>query len=313
MTINEIKFSFRPRAVHGVYGINYYFTKNSGEQQRVQCEVTVVYCGQYMDEYAIYHVSKGEFVVNRNESDEYLYDMAKKCGEAIYPLTILVDKHGKLTHVRTDNVSRNWPEKRAELNLYYKGEMAEQYFNRVETFLNCKEKVRHVITCDLFLTRLLGIHYGGGKGKCEFPSEIPLVPFKEPLLLDSLQHVDVDSVKDEESILFDVVQSGETSQPYKLAMLYGRQEVAAYESGAGLSAKYQLRYGLDKATSHVVSIEGFFEMMVDGSDFSSVRMEAYYLAEKMLEYGTDDSMAQMERKKQKEDHSFIKVLKEFFT
>lgn len=311
-TVNNIRLYFRPRAVHGVYGINYYFRKNGGEQQRLQCEITVVYCGQYMDDYAIYQVSKNDFVVNRNESDEYLYDMAKKCGEALYPLTILVDKSGRLTHVRTDNVSRNWPEKRAELGRYYQGEVAERYFNRVEEWLNHKGQVRQIITNDLFLNRLLGINYQGVREKGEFQNEIPLVPFKAPLLFDSFQYIDMDSVKDEESILFDIIQSGETGQPYKVGMLYGKQEVTLYRPDAEVSARYRLCYGLDKNTYHITSVEGFFELSVDGNNFSSVRVEAYRLAEKTVEYGRDESMVKMERKKRKEDHSFTKLIKDIF-
>lgn len=94
VTTRILKIPFHPKAIHGIYGVNYYFHKKDALPQRLQFEATVEYCGQYMDEYSIYHISKKEYVVNRNETDEYLYDIAKKCADIIYPVTVLLDGTG---------------------------------------------------------------------------------------------------------------------------------------------------------------------------------------------------------------------------
>ena len=67
VTTRILKIPFHPKAIHGIYGVNYYFHKKDALPQRLQFEATVEYCGQYMDEYSIYHISKKEYVVNRNE------------------------------------------------------------------------------------------------------------------------------------------------------------------------------------------------------------------------------------------------------
>ena len=53
MEQEKINLIFSPQSLHGVYGINYYFQPEGGNPQRVQFEVSVVYCGQYMEDYSI--------------------------------------------------------------------------------------------------------------------------------------------------------------------------------------------------------------------------------------------------------------------
>lgn len=111
-TARTPKMPFLPKAIHGIYGVNYYFHKKDTVSQRLQFEATVEYCGLYMDEYSIYHISKKEYVVNRNETDEYLYDIAKKCADIIYPITVLLDRNGHPVFIRTDDIVERWSEKR---------------------------------------------------------------------------------------------------------------------------------------------------------------------------------------------------------
>ena len=103
------KIPFQPKAIHGIYGVNYYFQKKDAVSQRLQFEAIVEYCGQYMEEYSLYHISKKEYVVNRNESDEYLYDIAKKCADIIYPISVLLDMVLTLSTSYTyDRTSLSW-------------------------------------------------------------------------------------------------------------------------------------------------------------------------------------------------------------
>lgn len=142
--------TLHPKAIHGIYGVNYYFHKKDALPQRLQFEATVEYCGQYMDEYSIYHISKKEYVVNRNETDEYLYDIAKKCADIIYPITVLLDRNGHPVFIRTDDIVERWSEKRHELDRYYKGDTAEYYLSKVEEAVNDPVKMMQLISNDLF-------------------------------------------------------------------------------------------------------------------------------------------------------------------
>ncbi|MFK2370493.1 hypothetical protein ACIXNP_00220 [Bacteroides fragilis] len=103
-----------------------------------------------MDEYSIYHISKKEYVVNRNETDEYLYDIAKKCADIIYPITVLLDRNGHPVFIRTDDIVERWSEKRHELDRYYKGDTAEYYLSKVEEAVNDPVKMMQLISNDLF-------------------------------------------------------------------------------------------------------------------------------------------------------------------
>lgn len=74
---------FPSESIHGIYGVNYYFQTENNTMQRLQFEVAVVFCGQYMENYYKYCINKNQFIVNRNESDEYLYDIAKEGANTI--------------------------------------------------------------------------------------------------------------------------------------------------------------------------------------------------------------------------------------
>lgn len=83
-SIKQNRYSEIPQeSIHGIYGVNYYFQTENNTMQRLQFEVAVVFCGQYMENYYKYCINKNQFIVNRNESDEYLYDIAKKCANTI--------------------------------------------------------------------------------------------------------------------------------------------------------------------------------------------------------------------------------------
>ena len=129
---------FPPESIHGIYGVNYYFQAENNTMQRLQFEVAIVFCGQYMENYYKYRISKNQFIVNRNESDEYLYDIAKKCANTIYPITVLIDRNRIPVYIKIENIANKWKATKAELTRYYKGETAMQYMDNVENFLNNK-------------------------------------------------------------------------------------------------------------------------------------------------------------------------------
>ena len=44
VTTRILKIPFHPKAIHGIYGVNYYFHKKDALPQRLQFEATVEYC-----------------------------------------------------------------------------------------------------------------------------------------------------------------------------------------------------------------------------------------------------------------------------
>ena len=40
---------FPPESIHGIYGVNYYLQAENNTMQRLQFEVAVIFCGQYME------------------------------------------------------------------------------------------------------------------------------------------------------------------------------------------------------------------------------------------------------------------------
>lgn len=278
----NIKLRLSPEAIHGTYGINYYHTK-TGSAQRLQFEASVVYCGQYMEDYFIYHISKKEFVVNRNESDEYLYDMAKKCAKVIYPVTVLMDSKGTPVCMRMDDIEERWMAARTEMERYYKGEVAEQYLDGVENFLHNKAEWLRIITDDLFLSHLFSI-------------------FSQ----------DEESIKSQASEIIYITREGITGMPYKSDMLYSRVKRTVEERAGRLSSKFKLEYKLEKSDMSVESIEGDFEISVNDKSFSTTRFIAFRLYGKPLPYGEDPYFAEMEKKQQRMDNSLMNKLKRYF-
>ncbi|WP_294481564.1 hypothetical protein [uncultured Bacteroides sp.] len=301
--IKQIHLRLTPESIHGTYGINYYFHTKAGSAQRLQFEVSVVYCGQYMEDYFIYHISKNEFVINRNESDEYLYDIAKKCAKVIYPVTVLIDSKGTPVYMRIDDIEERWIAARTEMDRYYKGEVAEQYLDNVENFLNNKTEWTRIITDDLFLSHLFSI-FSQDEESSSFSNEIALIPFQTCLMFDCIQNIDKGSIKSQTSEVIHITREGITNMPYKSDMLYSRAKRPVEERAGQLSSKFKLKYGLEKSDMCVESIEGDFEISVNDKSFSTTRFTAFRLYEKPLSYGEDPYFAKMEKKQRRMDNSF---------
>ena len=311
MEQEKINLIFSPQSLHGVYGINYYFQPEGGNPQRVQFEVSVVYCGQYMEDYSIYHIDKSKFVINRNGSSEYLYDIAKRCAPAIYPVTVLIDSKGTPVYMRIDDMEEKWIAARTEMDRYYKGEVAEQYLDNVENFLNNKTEWIRIITDDLFLSYLFSI-FSQDEESSSFSNEIALIPFQTRLMFDCIQNIDKESIKSEISEVIHIIREGITNMPYKSDLLYSRAKRPLEERAGQLSSKFKLKYRLEKSNMSVASIEGNFEISVNDKNFSTTRFTAFRLYEKPLPYGEDPYFAEMEKKQQRIDNSFLNKITRTF-
>lgn len=301
-SIKKIKLRLSPESIHGTYGINYYYTK-TGSAQRLQFEVSVVYCGQYMEDYFIYHISKNEFVVNRNESEEYLYDIAKKCAAVIYPVTVLIDSKGTPAYMRIDDIEERWIAARTEMDRYYKGEVAEQYLDNVENFLNNKTEWTRIVTDDLFLSHLFSI-FSHDEESSSFSNEVALIPFQSRLMFDCVQNIDKESIKSQTSEVIHIIREGITNMPYQSDMLYSRAKRPVEERAGQLSSKSKIKYKLGKSDMCVEFIEGDFEISVNDKSFSTTRFTAFRLYEKPLPHGEDPYFVEMEKKQRRMDNSF---------
>lgn len=306
------KIPFQPKAIHGIYGVNYYFQKKDAVSQRLQFEAIVEYCGQYMNEYSLYHISKKEYVVNRNESNEYLYDIAKKCADIIYPISVLLDMNGHPVLIRTDDIVRRWSEKRTELDRYYKGDVAEYYLNKVEEAINDPVKMTQLISNDLFFSQLFAFQYHNVANMIEFENEIMLIPFSIPLQFSSMQEIDMNSFSNSECDTIHIIHKGSTRTPYKYGDFYSSSDMNASQYNTMLSAKYCIHYNLEKESLDVEAIEGDFVISKEEDDLNSIKIEAYRLDEKALEYGFDEEFEKSEREQKRIDNSLMNKLKRYF-
>lgn len=310
--IKKKHLTFTPESIHGIYGVNYYFQKKDTALQRLQFEATVEYCGQYMSEYSLYHISKKEYVVNRNESNEYLYDIAKKCADIIYPISVLLDMNGHPILIRTDDIVRRWSEKRTELDRYYKGDAAEYYLNKVEEAVNNPAKMTQLISNDLFFSQLFAFQYNNTANMIEFENEIMLIPFSVPLKFSSMQEIDMDSYSNSECDTIHIIHKGSTGNQYKYGDFYGSSDLNPNQYNATLSANYCIHYSLGKERYDVEAIEGNFVINKEEDDLSSIKIEAYKLDEKALEYGFDEEFEKSEREQKRIDNSLMNKLKRYF-
>lgn len=309
--MQNLHLTFRPRNIHGVYGINYYFEDSNGSKKRLQFEAVVRYCGQYLNDYAIYHLTKGEFVVNRNESDEYLYDIAKKCASVLYPVAILVDRKGNIVYVHPSNRKKEWMEMRAELEQYYKGSTAEDYLNKIGNQLDSTDMYNKMIRTDPFFSQLLSVRYGNNDANAEFNRNVGYVPFTFPLDVTFRQDIDFD-VNDDTVSYFRIYHKGATETEYKYGIVYQQQGLDSKQYNSKVSATLDVSYELDKNSFLVEAIEGDYVVRVDDRQFSGLRVEAYRLSEKPVGIGVDKYFQKLEKEHLKKENSFSGRLKRFF-
>ena len=79
-----------------------------------------------------------------------------------------------------------------------------------------------------------------------------------------------------------------------------------------MSAKYRIRYSLGKERHDFEAIEGDFVVSKEEEDVNSIKMEAYKLDEKVLEYGFDKELEKREREQKRIDNSLMNKLKRYF-
>lgn len=304
----KLNLIFSPQSIHGKYGINYYFQTEGGNPQRAQFEISVVYCGQYMEDYSIYHIDKSEFVINRNESNAYLYDIAKRCAAVIYPVTVLTDSKGAPMYMRINDVEKKWLAARPEMEQQYRGEVAEQYLNNVENFVGNKAEWERILTYDLFLSHLFStfIH---NEDSSSFSNEISLIPFQSPLVFDCFQNIDKERINPEYEVIR-VTREGVTNESYKSDLLYSGAKVSMQEPSGQLKSKFKLEYTLDKSNSCVDAIEGDFEILINDKVASTTRVTAFRLDEKPLPYGEDPHFAKNTKKQEQGDHPVLDKAKD---
>lgn len=100
--------------------------------------------------------------------------------------------------------------------------------------------------------------------------------------------------------------------PYKSDLLYSRAKRPLEERAGQLSSKFKLKYRLEKSNMNVASIEGNFEISVNDKNFSTTRFTAFRLYEKPLPYGEAPYFAEMEKKQQRIDNSFLNKITRTF-
>lgn len=302
---------FPPESIHGIYGVNYYFQAENNTMQRLQFEVAIVFCGQYMENYYKYRISKNQFIVNRNESDEYLYDIAKKCANTIYPITVLIDRNRIPVYIKIENIANKWKATKAELTRYYKGETAMQYMDNVENFLNNKAEWSRIITDDLFLSNLFSI-LGHKEENNSFDCEITVAPFRTRLSFDCVQYTDNESIEPEESDIINIIREGITNILYTSDLL-NQQAPKHIEGYIGkLSSKFKLNYTLEKASMNIESIEGNLDILVDDKCISNTKFTAFRLYEKSLPYGQDFNPVETEEQQPASSNTLWSKIKSFF-
>lgn len=283
-----------PTTFHGTYGVNYYFKDANGAENRLQFETDVRYCGQHMKKYAIYHLTKRAFVVNRNETDEYLYDIAKKCASAVYPLAVLLDKDKKVVYMKPPKVKERWLKVRAELEQYYKGETAVEYINKFENKLNSNEFFNRILESDLFWMQLFAIDYGVDKIHHN-QYKLPFFPYMYPIGVDSEQSIDEEGLSDIDSKYFRVFHHGESTGKFRYGDIYNEIAMEADRFNSEVSARLDVAYEIDNNNGRIESIEADYAIYVDDEIHSSIRMEGYRLHEKPLDYDEDNEFKLMEK------------------
>ena len=300
---------FHPEAPMGAFGVNLYIDRKGKPQQRVQFVATVVYCGQYMDEYLIYHLSKTDFVINKNLSDEYLYAMATECTKAIYPITVLINKTGRLYAMRTDNIPPRWIEKRKLLEMYYQGEFADNYFNKVEETINNPAKLRKIIEDDLFFSQLFNITYGkNNMEEIAFENSLNIIANAAPFKYKCTQNIDFDCLHNSETDYFDIKHKGETVDNYETRQFFKETK----GNKTPLKSTYTLTYEIEKTKLDINSLTGNFIVKTEEETLMETTLTAYRLYEKPVSQQVDEYLLEAEKQQKRQDNSFIKSVFKLF-
>ena len=276
----DYRLGFRPYFARE-YGYNICITKGS-TVSRLQSRASIIYAGEFMDNYNIFHLSMHDVYINQTEPDDHSYRLAQACSRAFYPLTIFCDRYGVVSGLRNDRIKQQWEKEKPLIIREFCGGSAERYIEKTEENIDDPQRITDIVTRNLFFHAFFMPQYAFIRGEekaIEFA--LPLISFQDSLKGKGTQQYMVTN-EDEKKIYHKGAIVDEQVFNYEQILRTRKDEGSGVIKGA-----IEIEY--DMSSDSLIDAIIFEAKLTkeSGEPLMDVKMEGYYLSEYPLQITED--------------------------
>lgn len=134
------------------YGVVFKYFKNAEEFTQIHFSVDVTYSGQSQNGKHYFNIDRKKVFINETAPDLILEQLAESAGSCLYPMEIITSDEGPFEGIANyEAIKKRWKDKKAELESYYEGEMAENIISKLDSIYSDQHKMELSMKKDLFL------------------------------------------------------------------------------------------------------------------------------------------------------------------
>lgn len=230
--------SFRPETLDHIYSVQVRLATGA-DVLPVQYHIAVKFL-HLLPTGHLLQINRSELRIgNAPAADSLVYELAQQCGNALYPLQLVLTRNGRITDIHDhETILERWKKTASYLRNYHTSDIALDYIDRTEATLRNKELLKNLLAQDLFFSvyfsPLYGIELNGS-----YPQRIdyPVIPFRKPVIFHVKQQLEKDG--DESNCV--VRHTGSAAIPQQVADVFPGEEHAPGHIDTGtIDAVYEL-------------------------------------------------------------------------
>lgn len=159
------------------YGVSLFFGQD--KSTKIQYKIDLIFKKEIEDENFIIEIHRQELYINEKKVSSSIDILMKKCGQAIYPLEIIVDKNLQFIEVANHNIIRKrWEYLKKELKKSFEGNFVDSIIDETSKILSDADAIkRKLVQNDWFY-----ILFFNPVGIRNFKQSLPLIPNKNGVL-----------------------------------------------------------------------------------------------------------------------------------
>ncbi|XZF14365.1 hypothetical protein ACTHGU_21495 [Chitinophagaceae bacterium MMS25-I14] len=139
------QLKFNPEGLDKEYEVAYYINN----ELLIQYNIAIEFIRREKKHYV---VQLNRTDVESNGEQNHAYELAKHCGQTLYPLECLINEQAEIISVHNHKeIINRWLKESVLIKQYYAGETADDYIAQTEETLMMPEKLLEVLQNDLFL------------------------------------------------------------------------------------------------------------------------------------------------------------------
>jgi hypothetical protein len=166
----------------------------SPEGEKSMYNTIDMHCHGTKEGKALWKITKDNFYIDNEKPEDHITLLAIACAAPYYPFEFMATKDGQIDSIiNTDKLKKRFAEAKPILLQHYEGDVAIEYIDSIETFLQDQERLKDIVTKDiwssLFFAPITGEYDYETKTK-EVSIEFPFFGFEELLVFKGLARID---------------------------------------------------------------------------------------------------------------------------